>query len=200
MSRGTAIARLVRLTSVLALGAFGVHQLRYLAAHGHEASERLAHEGHGYLGTLLPLLAALALAALAATVLAARFGGGGPDRRTGSGVLGYGLALLAIYGGQELIEGALSAGHPDGLAALVANGGWLALPLAFVLGAIAAALVRTLEGVEAALAAHPRQPRLPTAPRSHGARRSLARLRPALRPLAFGLARRPPPPALAPSH
>ena len=195
MSRATAIAHRVRLASVLALGAFAVHQLRYLAANGGEAGERLAHDGHGYLGAVLPLLAAFAIAALAATALAARFPAPRERGHTSSRLLAYGAALLIIYGGQELIEGALSSGHPTGLAALLANGGWVALPLAFAFGAVAAAAIRGLEGVEAALASLSRRSPRPRSPRSQGARRAAERLTLLLTPLPFGLARRPPPAA-----
>jgi hypothetical protein len=193
MSRAAAIAHRVRLASVLALGAFGVHQLRYLAAHGGEAGERLAHDGHGYLASLLPLLAAFAVAALAATALASRFPARRAGGRTGSRLIAYGAALLAIYAGQELIEGALSSGHPDGVAAMLANGGWVALPLAFAIGAVAAAVVRALEGVESVLASAVRRGPRPLAPRSQGRQHAARRLTPLLAPLAFGLARRPPP-------
>ncbi|HEX2358467.1 MAG TPA: hypothetical protein VHH72_01490 [Solirubrobacterales bacterium] len=200
MSRATAIARRVRLASVLALGAFAVHQLRYLAAHGGDAGGSLAHSGHGYLGAIAPLLAGFALAALAATALAARFAGPHGKRRSGAPVVAYGVALLAIYAGQELVEGALSTGRSDGLAALFADGGWMAIPLAFIFGAVAVAVIRALEGVEAVLVLLSRRPRRPLAPRSQGDRRPAERLTLLLTPLGFGLARRPPPAVAQPAR
>ena len=45
-------AHRVRLASILAVGAFGLHQLRYLIAFGGSASA----EGHRYMADLLPPL------------------------------------------------------------------------------------------------------------------------------------------------
>ena len=51
------------------------------------------------------------------------------------------LALLAVYTGQELLEAALTPGREISAAAVLAEGGWSALPLAFAIGAVAALLV-----------------------------------------------------------
>ena len=48
----------------------------------------------------------------------------------------YGLALAAIFCAQELTEGAIATGHPAGLAAVLADGGWVFLPLALAIGAL----------------------------------------------------------------
>ncbi len=53
---------------------------------------------------------------------------------------------------QELTEGAVAAGHPAGLAAVLANGGWIALPLAVAAGAVCAWSAWLLQGVERTLA------------------------------------------------
>ena len=198
MSRPASIARHVQIASVLALGAFAVHQLRYLAADGGQAGERLAHDGHAYLAAALPVLAGFALSALAATVLAARAGSGGTVRRPG--LLAYGLALLSIYCGQELIEGALSAGHPDGLGALLANSGWVALPLAFALGLVVSLVVRALEGIEAVLVELLGPAAAGRTGRARGSSRPRTPSLTPLAPLAFGLARRPPPAVATTSH
>src|SRR5204862_65911 len=42
----------------------------------------------------------------------------------------FALALATIFCAQELTEGALAAGHPAGLGAVLAHGGWVFLPLA----------------------------------------------------------------------
>lgn len=177
---------------MLALGAFAVHQLRYLIAHGSDSSATLAEHGHAYLAAVATPLAGLVLAALAATLLLARFGGA-VRRRAPLAPLLYALALIAIYSGQELIEGAASAGHPGGAEALIGGAGWIAVPLALALGSLVALVMRALEGIESALAPAPAPTPLPAAPRSQGGPRPASRLTPLLAPLAFGLARRPPP-------
>lgn len=193
MRSSSSIARCVRLGSLLALGAFGLHQLRYLLSYGPESSRQLSDQGHDYLAGAAPILAGLALAALLATVLGARLGSrlaesSGPRRS-----LSYALAILAIYAIQELLEGALAAGHPTGPDALLAAAGWVAVPLALLFGALAAALMRGLERIEAVIAAGDPPGRRMRPPRTSGVARAERRLTPLLTPLAFGLARRPPP-------
>ena len=90
----------------------------------------------------------------------------------------------------------LFAGQPAGIAA-VANGGWIALPLSLAIGALAALLARALERVEHAitLTCGDRPRARPPAVRGRAFPARTRRLTAA--PLAFGLARRPPP--LAPA-
>ena len=88
----------------------------------------------------------------------------------------------------------MAAGHPAGLAAVLANGGWIALPLAVAAGAACALACLLLQGVERTLAhgrpaARPaRGPSALAEPHAAPARLPLASLN-----LAFGFARRPPP-------
>jgi hypothetical protein len=60
------------------------------------------------------------------------------------------VTLVAIYAAQELLEGLLSTGHPDGLAGVFGGGGWWSVPIAVAFGA-AIALFR--RGADAAVAA-----------------------------------------------
>lgn len=197
MGTGNSIPRFLRLGSLLALAAFALHQIRYLLAYGSQSGEQLSHQGHDYLASALPVLAGLALAAVVATLLGARLG----TRLTGSPgtarrALVYGAAVFAIYAGQELLEGALSAGHPAGLGALLYAGGWLAAPLALAVGAVTALLARGLESIECVLSRAEPAVRRPRAPARTGSPRPPRRLTALLSPLAFGLARRPPPAAV----
>src|SRR5919109_261204 len=64
----------------------------------------------------------------------------------------FAASLLAIYAGQESLEGILAAGHSLGVATLLADGAWIALPLALGIGALAAVIARALEGIERAIA------------------------------------------------
>ena len=77
----------------------------------------------------------------------------------------------------------------EGLAPF-AHGGWTAVPIAILVGRLVSLLLSAFRSVERRLAASRRRPRAPSVvgqARSCDAR-SLAR-----EPLAFGLARRPPP-------
>jgi hypothetical protein len=74
----------------------------------------LASRGTAPAGAL-PFLGALAVAALLGTVLCARLGAPLSRRSPVARALIYSLAILAVYCSQELLEGALAAGHPPGL-------------------------------------------------------------------------------------
>ncbi len=151
MGAASRTTRAIRLGSLLAFSAFGLHQLRYELSHGGDSGRMLAAEGHGYLAGALPFLAALAVAALLATVLCARLGSPLARRSPVARALIYAFAILAVYCSQELLEGALAAGHPTGLDAVAGSAGWVALPLALTLGAATALVVVALELVEAVL-------------------------------------------------
>jgi hypothetical protein len=172
-----------RSSAPIALGAFVVHQLRYLGGGG--------GSGHGYLEVLLPVLVVLAASAVLGTLVAARASG----RTTGGSVAGWtscAAALLVIFGVQETVEGMLSAGHPGGPAGVLGHGGWIAVPLAIVIGWVVSLLLRGLASVEQRLAgARPAAAR--RAPASLGRARAMQARALTGEPLGFGLARRPPP-------
>jgi|1186.fasta_scaffold59898_2 hypothetical protein len=187
-------AHRVRLAAILALGAFTLHQLRYLIA----SVAPSAAEGHRYMGDLLPPLSVLVLAAILATLLRGTEGASPARAPLARRVAVFAGALLAIYVSQELLEGLMAAGHSANLVGLLAHGGWVALPLALAIGALAALLAHLLEGVERVIAViHAERPLRSRAPAIRG--RALAGFGISLlsAPLAFGLARRPPPPAPA---
>ncbi len=198
MSTRALTGPLARRASLLALGALAVHQLRYALAYGGGASSALARQGHSYLGDLGPILVALALSLVCARLMAAAIGhlGGGSARQAGwrAEWIAFAAALLAIFCAQELTEGVLAAGHPGAVAAVIANGGWLALPLALVVGAIVACADRALSRAERSLVVRAGRPaRVPSRPGASPLPEAPAVLSLATRPLAFGLARRPPP-------
>jgi hypothetical protein len=58
------------------------------------------------------------------------------------------VALLVLHASQELLEGALIADHPGGLAGVVGNGGWLAIPLSLAFGTLAALVLRVARVIE----------------------------------------------------
>lgn len=143
----------LRATAALSAGAYALHQLRYALGYGDASGEALGAHGHAYLSLLAPLVALLAaLAGAQFLSILARTGHTSEDsgrtarlRRLWPAATGV---LLAIYLLQELIEGALASGHPAGLAAILAGGGWWALPLAVVIGLLVALMLR---GADAAI-------------------------------------------------
>jgi len=150
LMRGGPIA--LRACALLGPAALALHELRYLLGWGADAHGALASQGHGYLSLVTPLL--MLLLTIGVGVFLARLAAGGqplPDRRLELRRLWLlaAVALLVIYGSQELIEGALAPGHPSGLEGVFGAGGWTALPLASLFGAIVALL---LCGAERALA------------------------------------------------
>src|ERR1700742_3120265 len=51
------------------------------------------------------------------------------------------VSLVAIYSGQELLEGLLPTGPPAGLVGIFGYGGWWAIPAAICVGLVLAALL-----------------------------------------------------------
>src|SRR6266487_3235853 len=95
-------AHRVRLAAILALGAFALHQLRYLIAFGGSSSAELAQEGHRYMSDLLPSVCVLVLAGLVATLIRGTEVAS-PARAPLARRIGiFAGALLAIYVAQEL--------------------------------------------------------------------------------------------------
>src|SRR3954452_13149325 len=187
-------AHRVRLAGILAVGAFALHQLRYLIAFGGPS----AAEGHRYMADLLPPLSVLVLAVILATLLRGTEGASSARAPLSRRTAVFAGALLAIYVGQELLEGFMAAGHSANLVAPFAGGGWVALPLALAIGSLAALLVRLLEGVERVIAViHAQRPLRSRAPAVRGRALPDHRINLLSAPLAFGLARRPPPPVPA---
>jgi hypothetical protein len=188
------IAHNVRLASILAVGAFGLHQIRYLLASGVSSTE---HAAHGYMTDLMAPIAMLVLAAALATLIRGTEGAAPERAPLGRRIALFAGALLAIYAGQESLEAILTAGHPPLVESMLTGGGWLAAPLALGIGALSALVARALERVERAIAiVHARRVRF-RAPAVRGRALPARALSLAFAPLAFGLARRPPPPAPA---
>jgi hypothetical protein len=97
-----------------------------------------------------------------------------------------------VHAGQELLEGALSAGHEQGLAAVAANGGWVCLPLVLGFGALVAVALRGADLAVEAAARRSRQAR-PARTGALAARPRTARFARSSSPLATKLAGRAPP-------
>jgi hypothetical protein len=188
---------LARSAALIALATLAAHQLRYLLAYGSGAHAEMARQGHAYLFSALPILIAFAAATLGAGLLRAAIGAD-PGRRAvappRSRALLYGFSIAAAFAVQETAEGFLFAGHASGLAAVFGGGGWIALPLALAFGSLCALLDGGLARLESLVAPAGPVALLPRAPRLRGALAAQASPSLTSSPLAFGLARRPPPP------
>lgn len=188
--------RTLRAVGLLLLGAIVLHWLRYWIAYGEQAASELHRQGHGYLAELLPSLVAIATASiLAATMLRVLGGAAGASARRSvmRPAALFGGALVAIFFAQELSE-VLLTGRAGGPAGLLGGGGWLAIPLGAPLGlllAFAEALIVRSEDHLVAVLERRRALGFAPAPAAPLVSALLAPL--AARPLAFGLARRPPP-------
>jgi hypothetical protein len=142
-----------RAIALLPLGAFAVHQLRYLALPASEDPH-----AHGYLGVAPVLLAVLAALVLARYL---QHSAAGRPVRGPRAILPIAGALLAIYVTQELIEAIAVPGAPLPFA----HGGWIAAPLALAVGALLSLALRAGDAAQEALAAEVTlTPRLPLAP------------------------------------
>ena len=146
-----------RAAALMPAAVLTVHQARFMLAFGGSSGEELEKEGHQYLSALAaPIAMSVAIVVglfFARLASAWRDGAGEGDARSGAtndpsswrGFLRLALliaaSLLALYSCQELLEGMLSNGHPEGFDGVFGDGGWWAVPLSLICGvAIAAAL------------------------------------------------------------
>lgn len=198
MARARAEGADARFAALLAVGALALHQLRYVVADGPHAAAALERTGHAYLGTLLAPLLAVAVALVVVSFARAALDRAPTRvRLAGRYVAAFTGGLLAIFSAQELLEGVLASGHPAGLGALIAAGGWVALPIAAAIAVVLAGLATLLDRAEIRIADKRRRraPRL-RAPRKTSPRNAPAVARLSLQNLVFGFSRRPPPVSL----
>jgi hypothetical protein len=190
------MSRTLRWFSSLFAGAIALHQLRYLIGPGADPQHTVGHV-HSYLPlatAFVALLFAASLVHFMSTLAIARNGELPPPRPTRfmSAWLRGSFGLLAIFVIQESFEGALVAGHSSGLHGLFGHGGWMALLLAPLLGALVALFLRGAQSVLAAVARRAARRRDPAIGRSRWPRLPEAGIsRPGV--LASHLAGRAPP-------
>ncbi|MGE4425138.1 MAG: hypothetical protein AB7G37_01645 [Solirubrobacteraceae bacterium] len=134
-----AIGRLTwQAAALLPAGSFAVHHLRYHLG-SLSGSSATHHHGHAELSVMAPIATVLLLGWITHVVMTALRPAVSLRRiRFRTLWLWASLALLAIYGGQETIEGLLMSGHPDGPAGAFGGSGWLAVPLSVAVGALCA--------------------------------------------------------------
>jgi hypothetical protein len=196
--RRSALGGLAR-GAVVPAAAIAVHQLRYWLAFGSNAGIELQRQGHSYLHSAAPwVVVALAWAVGAfLSALGRAMHGQTSGPRYGLSLVALwaicATSLVAIYSGQELLEGLLATGHQAGLVGIFGYGGWWAIPAAVCVGLVLAALLHGARWVLHEVAT--RHARTALGP----CRRGTARLRPAeispprLAPLALGWCGRGPP-------
>jgi hypothetical protein len=199
----------LRAAALMPAAVLTVHQLRFVFAFGGESGEELEKEGHQYLSALaapIAMSAAIVVGLFFARLAVAwRVGEPGvassrPSRHLAPGgflrlALLIGASLLVLYSCQELLEGMLSNGHPEGFDGVFGDGGWWAVPLSFACGAVVAAALRGASAaIHWAAGRHARPRTLHGRPAPAPRPRRLALPRPM--PLAGAAAGRAPPFAL----
>jgi hypothetical protein len=184
---------------LLPAAALAVHELRYVLAFGSNAGLELQRQGHSYLHSVVPwavLIVALVVGGFLRSLGRACSGHTSVSRVTLSFAglwFACSACLIAIYMGQEFLEGMLAAGHPVGWVGVFGYGGWWAVPVAVCIGLVLAALFHAADWVLGEVSRHYARSR--PAPR----RRPIAALRPQLvaapqpAPVAGGWSDRGPP-------
>jgi hypothetical protein len=150
-------ARSLRWLSSLFIAAIALHQLRYLIGPGADAQHTVGAHAHAYLplaAAFVALLFAVSLANFVSTLTLARHGQLGPAKplRFGPAWVVATLAVISIFFAQESFEGALLSGHSSGVHGLLGHGGWVAVLLAPVFGALVAVFMRGTQSLIAAAA------------------------------------------------
>jgi hypothetical protein len=103
------------------------------------------------------------------------------------------LCLLAIYVGQEALEGLFATGHPAGLAGIFGYGGWWAIPVSACVGLVLAAILHGARWVLDEIAGRRRPAQTPGAATPVARRAWIDPALPRLSPLAGGWSGRGPP-------
>ncbi|MFZ1996198.1 MAG: hypothetical protein WAU75_18960 [Solirubrobacteraceae bacterium] len=192
-------ARGLARAAVLPAAAVAVHQLRYWLAFGSGAGAELQRQGHSYLHSVAPWIVVALAWGIGAflSALGRAFNGHTSMARYGFSLVALWVicaaSLVAIYSGQEFLEGLLATGHPAGLAGIFGYGGWWAIPAAVCVGLVLAALLHGARWVLHEVAARRMAPaRAPSPPGVvPGRPAGISLPRPA--PLALGWCGRGPP-------
>jgi hypothetical protein len=180
----------IRIAAALLPATLLLHEAVYLAAGSPDTGS------HGYLETFLPVIAVGGVSLLVAALLLPSLQGGG-DQSVAVVALrpvSIAFALILLFSVQELAEIALLGGGISQLATVL-GASWLLLPLALLCGTLGTALVDTLERLGEEIARFVTRRSKPMRSRRTPRGRCAPPLAEArcISPLAFGLARRPPP-------
>jgi hypothetical protein len=141
------------MAALMGAATFAVHQLRFALSAGGGSGAAQSFGGHGYLVPLGPLLAGLLVLAFAVALACLARGAHERMPRFKRLWAGATASLFTVYCTQELIEGMLTSGHPAGLDRVVGHGGWVALPVAVVMGLAIALIMRGAAAASTLIAA-----------------------------------------------
>jgi hypothetical protein len=179
--------------------ALAVHQLRYVLAYGANAGIELQRQGHSYLNSAVPwivLVGALVVGGFL-RALGRAFSGQTSSSRLTISLAALWLActacLVAIYAGQEFLEGLFATGHPTGWAGIFGYGGWWSIPAAVCIGLVLAAVFHGARWVLHEVAQRYTRPLVLSRRRPAPAKRPPLVAAPAPAPLAGGWSDRGPP-------
>jgi hypothetical protein len=155
------------MAALIGVGAFAVHQLRFMLGYGHGSGDALAHQGHAYLVVAGPLMLCAATLAAARWIDRLMRGARPGLPRLGRLWGGISAVLVAVYCIQESVEGLLASGHPGAIGGVLGHGGWLCVPLSAAVGLVLALALRaTTRAADLLVHARRLRPRLPAAPLS----------------------------------
>ena len=135
--------------ALLAAGVLAVHEARYRVLDA-QAGADASSAGHGYLGALTAVVGVALVLALGRYLHLWVARRSDENDATVTPPLLWALAsgaVLAGYVGQELVAGWLATGHPAGLSGLMAQAGWVAIPLSVAAGGIIGLALRTVAQV-----------------------------------------------------
>lgn len=185
-----------RAWALVSLGAFLIHQLHFLLVSGSAIGQDLREAGHSYLGHVPSSFAALAVLLIAGRLVFAYFGlcgqtaapTGSPLRRCAV----FAVSVFAVFVVQETFEALLFAHHAESILVAFGQGCWLTLLLAGCLGPILLLLDRWIGRIEKLVTESGRYQAASSTGADVGPK-YVAEVFARLSPLAFGLARRPPP-------
>lgn len=187
---------LLRAAALVFLSSFAVHQIRFLLAFSSGSTSDV--NGQSFVGHVPPMLAATAFALIAARLWIAYSAASAPRSTpsvdsTITRSLSFGVAILSVYLTQEMLESALFSAHAQGVVAVLAGSGWVAVAAALCLGPLCILLDRGIGRLEEQVARAGR-PHVSTVGQSYCKALFFDPIpRPSLSPLAFGIASRPPP-------
>lgn len=198
LDRRAVIASLAR-GALVPAAALAVHQLRYWLAFGSSATAQLQAQGHSYLHSLVPwivLMLAVSVGIFLRALGRALGGRCSLPRYTLSFAalwLVCAACLVAIYVGQEFLEGLFATGHPGGLIGIFGYGGWWSVPAALAVGLVLAAVFHGARWVLREVVQRRRRPLGSPRRQFSAARAPSDSTLPRLEPLADGWSDRGPP-------
>jgi hypothetical protein len=130
------------MVALIGVGAFAVHQIRFMLWYGQGSDGALGAQGHAYLGVAGPVVLVAAVLASASFLDRLARGARTSAPRFGRLWAAVSALLVAVYCLQESLESLLASGHPGGIGGVLGHGGWLCVPLSVAVGLVLALVLR----------------------------------------------------------